>query len=569
MFLQRLKEYADRLDLPPRLYSDAPVRYIIELDATGSLLSDEPTDTADPSDRRTRNGQRRGVPRVQRASGIRPLLLSDHAAYTLGLPREGKAPEREKACHEAYMAQLARCAEDTGEARVSAVLRFLMGSPTDQLKLPEEFDRSANLTFRVDGTLPVDLASVQAFWLKENSPGEDVMQCLVCGQQRPPMKRLKEKIKGIPGGQSSGTSIISANEDAYESYGLEASLIAPICGDCAERMTKALNHLLRDDSHHFSMAKSVFVFWTQVEEGGSVLDLLKSPSAADVKALMQSVYGRAGPPVEENRFYAAVLSASGGRAVVRNWIETTLGQVERNLARWFQRQSIVGAFGEAPEPLGLYALAGTTVRDGKDILPRTVDALLSAALGGQPIPAGILQQTVQRTRAEQRVTRAQAALIKLALVTAKETGYPKGLIQSEEDDMVTLDVNNSNPAYLCGRLLAVLESAQRQAIPTAGATIIDRFYGSASSAPATVFGSLLRGAQAHLSKLQRDRRGAYHAIQQRLEEVLAGLDSFPRTLSLDEQAVFALGYYHQRAADRAGSKEAAEKKRESADDAAS
>jgi CRISPR-associated protein Csd1 len=36
-----------------------------------------------------------------------------------------------------------------------------------------------------------------------------------------------------------------------------------------------------------------------------------------------------------------------------------------------------------------------------------------------------------------------------------------------------------------------------------------------------------------------------------MEEIMANLDRFPNTLTLREQAVFALGYYHQRAHDRA------------------
>ena len=85
--------------------------------------------------------------------------------------------------------------------------------------------------------------------------------------------------------------------------------------------------------------------------------------------------------------------------------------------------------------------------------------------------------------------------------------------------MVDLDPSNSSPAYQCGRLLAVLEDIQRAAIPGAKATIVDRFFGTASSAPASVFGRLMRGAQPHLSKLERDNPNAYRALQRRMEEV--------------------------------------------------
>ena len=117
--------------------------------------------------------------------------------------------------------------------------------------------------------------------------------------------------------------------------------------------------------------------------------------------------------------------------------------------------------------------------------------------------------------------------------------------------MVQLDAGNREPAYLCGRLLAVLEAVQRAALPGLNATITDRFFGTASSAPASVFGRLIRGSQAHLGKLRKEKRGTYEALQRRLEEVQAGLETFPKTLTLKDQGLFGLGYYHQRAADRA------------------
>ncbi len=117
--------------------------------------------------------------------------------------------------------------------------------------------------------------------------------------------------------------------------------------------------------------------------------------------------------------------------------------------------------------------------------------------------------------------------------------------------MIELDVSNTEPAYLCGRLLAELEQAQRAASPGIKATIVDRYYGTACTAPGTVFGTLVQNIQPHLSKLERDNRPAYVGIQRTIEDILSGLNTFPKTLTLDAQSLFALGYYHQRAHNRA------------------
>ena len=230
---------------------------------------------------------------------------------------------------------------------------------------------------------------------------------------------------------------------------------------------------------------------------------------------------------------------------VRDWLDTTIAEVRRHLARYFALQQIVEWDGNEGRPYGLYALAAATVRDMKRELPPNVPkSLLHMALKGGPLPMWLLSQAVKRNRAEQRITRNRAALIRMVLLSQQPDF-------SQEDVMVKLDPENRDPAYLCGRLLAILEAVQHAAIPEAGATITDRFFGTASSAPASVFGRLIRGSQAHLAKLRKERRGTYEALQKRLEEIQVGLPTFPKTLTLQQQGLFGLGYYHQRAADRA------------------
>ena len=565
MLLRRLKEYADRrMALPPVLYTEAPVRYIIELDADGRLLNPRPTDTADGTNAKTKRGQRRMVPQIQRAAGIKPLLLADKADYTLGIGGEDAKPDRVAACHAAYLGLLERCAVATNAPEVLAVLRFLQETPRAQLELAKDFAHSEITTFRVNDTFVVDLPAVQAFWATENDPAAKnatVMQCIVCGQQRPVLERLQGKVKGVPGGQTSGTSIISANAVAFESYGLKASLVAPTCADCGERFTKALNSLLADPQSRIFLGGAVFVFWTREPVEFDLLTYLDKPEAEDVKRLFGTpLSGQRAAPVDETAFYATSLSGSGSRTVVRDWVDTTVGAVQTNLRQWFTWQRIVGSFGEEPRPLGLFPLAAATVREAKDIpstLPRT---LLRSALTGAPLPTGMLYQAVRRNRAEQKVTTQRAALIKLVFASQQPI--------QQEDFMVQLDPTNPSAAYQCGRLLAVLEEVQRVAIPGAKATIVDRFFGTASSAPASVFGRLMRGAQPHLSKLERDNKGAYFRLQRSLEEVASGLNGFPRTLTLEDQGLFSLGYYHQRAHDRAEAKAASERKKAASEEAA-
>jgi CRISPR-associated protein Csd1 len=558
MLLQRLKEFADlrmRDELPPRLYSETPVRYIVELDADGRPLG--VTDTADPSSPRTKRGARRLMPQVSRSVGIQPLLLADNAEYTLGLAREGSRSERVAACHQSYLALAQRCAATVGNPVVDAVLAFLQGEPA-RMALPDEFDRSALITFRVGSVFPTELPDVQSFWAAEHTPTDEaatVMQCIVCGNERPVLDRLQGKIKGVPGGQTAGTALISANAEAFESYGLEASLVAPTCADCGERFTKALNYLLASDLHRVIIANSAFVFWTRDVLAFDFGSMVKEPSTQQVAFLLRGLReGRFyGEQVDTGAFYSVVLSASGGRTVIRDWVDTTVGAALAHLGHWFQWQAIGDDRGGEARPLGLYQLAGATVRELRDLPVSTPRALLRSAFTSTPLPLSLLYQAVRRSRAEQSVTRPRAALIKLVLNSRAE-------LSKEPLMTADLDPNLSDPAYRYGRLLAVLADAQEAAIGKAA--IIDRFYGTASSAPGSVFPRLLRGARPHLAKLERDRPGIAFILEQRLEEVMHGVATFLPILTLEQQGRFALGFYHQRAHDRAERKAAAERKAE-------
>jgi CRISPR-associated protein Csd1 len=67
-----------------------------------------------------------------------------------------------------------------------------------------------------------------------------------------------------------------------------------------------------------------------------------------------------------------------------------------------------------------------------------------------------------------------------------------------------------------------------------------------------VFGRLMRLNQSHLEKLRREKPGAHAALHKRIQDIThPHLPTFPRTLTLEEQGLFSLGYYHQHAKDRA------------------
>ncbi len=546
MLLQKLTEYAaresDSEDLP-FLYELTPIKWLIQLDPKGKYQGIICT-AGDPEKKNDR-GKRYPAPAVVRSSGIKPKLLADRADYVLGLIAPDAKPKQVKRtskCHQAFLELAQECAAKTELSEVEAVTEFLNDMDLKTLDLPEDMDPGDNVTFMVENTMPISLVPVQEMWADSQASTEEKAQCLVCGELKPPMKRQPIKIKRIPGGQSSGMALVSANAKAFESYGLEASLIAPICQECAYAYGQALNSLIKGEDSHLTVGPSVYVFWTREKSSFTPVRILSIPEPNDIKKLMESVYSaKSSFFPDPNQFYALSLTSSGGRVAVRDWLATTVGEVQKNLAHYFKAQRLINHKGEYGEPYGLFTLAVSLVASGKEIKSHVVQAFMNAALLGRPLPRWVIYQAIRRCAVEQTVTRPRAAIIKMALIWGQNR-------EKEEELMEKLDSANCNPGYLCGRLLAILEFIQKAAMPGIKATIVDRYYGTASSAPASVYGRLLRTAQAHLTKLRKEKIRAYNVLQKDLGEVLSKLKDFPTTLSLQNQALFALGYYHQRVA---------------------
>ncbi|MDH7600658.1 MAG: type I-C CRISPR-associated protein Cas8c/Csd1 [Armatimonadota bacterium] len=547
MILQKLCEFAKRIpEIPPPMYGPREVKWQIELDEDGNYRGTTPLSSGADS----RRGLTLIVPECKRTSAIRPLLIADKAEYVLGLGSESPAQSKHFASFRELVKQ---CADKTGHPAVQAVAKFLAAYAANPSTVPrgdiEKINKEDNVTFRVGDVRPIDLPEVRLFWTEqcceENAP---VMQCIVCGKVGPVDRVSPVAIKGIPGGQTSGTQIVSANKEAFESYGLSQALIAPTCRTCGIYYAQGVNYMLKNERHHVYVGPVVFVFWTSEDSGFSPAFLLDNPEPDDVRNLIESYEsGREQQGLNPEQFYSLSLSGSGGRTVIRDWLDSTVPSVQASLSKWFALQRIVETDGSEPHSyLGIWRLAKAlqpSQARGDQMAANVPRTLVRCALSGQPLPTWVLAQALQRSRSDQQITRPRAALIKAALLSQIQT--------FEEGFMERLEPNYKSPGYLCGRLLAELEAAQKLAT-NPKATLVDRYYGAASSAPATVFGYLLRDFQvAHMSKLRKTKPGAYVAIDNRVQEILKDLGDFPKTLNLKEQALFSLGYYHQKAQDRA------------------
>jgi CRISPR-associated protein Csd1 len=549
MILESLKDLAIREGLLANPdYEPRPVAWILAV-GTGGKFGGAIHTTGEAEPGRKPRAKVMGIPRRNgRTSGAAADFLVDKSEYVLGVHPEGARQEKDLAERLGLFQQsvLDALAAAPGDA-LAAVSAFLQ-SDAERARAIEQisaegYESNDLFAFQFDDRLVHDLPEVQAYFsVSRRSAGGAGRQCLICGARAPAVR--KHPLLKVPGGTTSGVALVSFNSDAFESYGLSGSENAGVCRDCADGYTTALNRLLSDrypDPRNPGQTlprryvrlspDTTAVFWA--DEEAPILQLLTdffdAPRIENVGDLLESPRSGKAPPSVSNRFYCLIVSGGQGRAVLRGMHTGTVGQLELSIRAYFESIAVEGA---GPISLGRL-LEGLVLQGKRENLPRALTTeVFLAILFQRKFPATLLARAVARCRAEQKVTRERAAILRAYLIRNLDWEVSVGL-----------DLENTNAGYRLGRLMAVLERVQGVAQKNPNRTIVDRYYGAASTRPATVFPRLVALAQHHLRKLTEGREISF---QKRLGEVMDGISEFPPVLPLEDQGRFALGYYHQR-----------------------
>jgi len=571
--LTALTRLYDRLaedgEVPRPGYSTERISYAVVIDAEGQPLR--------LSNKRSHAGKTPApvpmhVPAGSRTSGIKPNLLWDKTPYVFGViatekegedgemrvgPGQGKRTADE---HAAFMAKHRELLADSTDSGLAALRGFLdrwqpemfaeLGFSTDAL--------DKNIVFEFDdGNGPEFIHNRPAAIALLATPSEgETGLCLVTGEDAP-IQRLHPKIKGVMGAQSSGASLVSFNNEAYESLGKAQGDNAPVSEHAAFAYGTALNALLAQGSNRYlRVGETTVAFWAEAPEAraASLAELFAGQvfQPPDEKAELGKLRAAimdvaAGRPAEpgldpETRVYMLGLAPNAARLAVRFWYPGTFGDFARHVARFWEDLRIEPTAWLGP-PAAWSLLYETAIRVGGKPKADTIPPLLGgqvmrSVLTGRPLPRTLLSAVIARIRADGDIGGRRAAICKAVI----------NRTMREENIPVSLDVDNLNPAYRLGRLFAVLERAQATALPSLNATIKDRYFAAATATPARVFPLLVKNATHHLALLKKGENGGLgHWLEKELGTIWLGLEAdMPRSLPLEDQGRFIAGYYHQR-----------------------
>lgn len=587
MIFRELYEFAKREHLLDDVcYDVKPVHYLVHIGEGGKYLGyTAPRIAPEPGAPGKRPGKERVVERriprrSKRAAQSQAEFLVDKADYVFGIDPEGKAaPKRTADRRRLFRAAVASASSSlAGSASLSALGEFLDSDvPTDIRELltagnaAEKAKRAGELfafVYEPHGGVACihDEDDVREYLIQQSDQeGDDLRgQCLVTGQKDVPLARLHGAPKGVPPVSITkrGVPITTTNSAAQKSYGLGDLGCATISASASRAIEIALTRLLSSDYQlpngercpkQFILLSSdtALVFWSR---GSTPLDFmtgLEEETPDRVLEMMKSpVTGRLAPINDTSSFFGLVLSGTTGRAIVRSLIDTTVQKAAERIEAFLSESTVVRPYGEVPGGYPLHRLRRSLAARGEvDALPPTLSTeLVVAVVLGRSLPRSVLQAAVRRFQVEplpkskagsgktdETVLASRASLIKTYMIRNLKEEIP-----------VSLDTRRADVPYRLGRLLATLDRVQQDALGPVNATLVDRYFGSASTTPGAVFPTLIRRSQHHVSKLRKEKPGLAVNHDRLIQSVLDPIGHFPSTLGLEEQGRFVLGFYHQR-----------------------
>lgn len=458
-----------------------------------------------------------------------------------------------------------------------AVANFLQSSPRfDTIPFPiedEEERKSALkaiadgkelLSFRVGGRLLIHDLQIRRWWANRVAR----VRAGIC-------RRLPQGEDSYEPGTGplaeyhpvvfSSVPLFSYDKAPFVSFGLGRQTTR-LRLETSEKIAGALNWLMHDESSSLKLGEYTAVFWATTDDRPVPVDFAQLLHASDplaVRDFLRGPWSGMERALDSAKFHAALLRKSGkGRFAVNSWHTDTLEKGKQNLNAWFRAIEIPDTQSPDRAFVTIRDLAECTVRKSRETrpLPATHQMLFEAALFGSPIPQKLLAAVLARQSLEvakgadrnkrkdfeSRLT-ARTALVQAYFAQKKGNPMPESMQNPESDR-----------GYLCGRLLAMLDKIHVEAHRDSGGTNsspANRSYGAASTTPALVFPQLCKLVRHHLNKIgggwaYRLEHGYDDPPFEGLAAICAKLRTlgaeFPRTLSLEEQGRFAIGFYYER-----------------------
>ncbi len=576
--LEELYKYAVDNGITARPgFKEKLVRYYISFDVNGNFVGFDAVE----------DGKKTFCPDMGSAaqSTSKSNIIAEKAEIVLNLDKDGQFPRQVK--HDFYMSAMREIAEFS-PAFAKAVKSLEEQREAIISNLPtKKFKSDALISIKFDGN-PLESNPCYFDWWEEfrarnnekktaaksKKEQSGKVRCFITGELTEPV-RTAPKFSGLVsvGGHTSGDTIIGFDKDAYCSYGFTQAANAAVSDEAITAVNAALSDLLKDGTT-LSGAKNIHWYSSSVEN--DILELPnfdfgfssdsddqnepdeKQSDNARVREMFDSIFKGECPEDPKNRYYMMSLSGVNGRVMVRSYDEGTYGELFNSIKQWYEDLSLYGK--RYPKIFTIYSrLVSYSTSGGKlserinkelsGISPRIIYAITHntelpdtvAARAVNYIRHDMYNSSNDETRRRKNIDRVSCQILKVWL-------NRKYRNQNKEEFLIMENLNpeSSSKAYQLGRMIAVYAAIQNKALGDINAGVVERYFTSACTSPALVFGKLAMLSQHHLSKLGQEQKGSAVYYDKMLSDIASKIgNSLPKTFTLEQQSEFALGYYAQ------------------------
>ena len=568
MIIRALCDYYDILaqETPPKVplfgFAEDTANYCAVLNTSGELVSVL-------SLLQEKKPKRILTPKTMKSSSIAASPVFDAVEYVFGISGKKEDGQVFSPKFEAAKKLHLDMFSVAGSEEAVAIVRFFeqwdIQKAWENEAILQAYDGknlSGRVIFRLVGkdTYFHEVPEIIGLWQQRNEEnrgkeGDIISQCCITGTQKP-IARLHTQLKGIKGASTTGASLVSYKQDAYCSYGLSQSYNSAVSEEAMFKYTTILQNMISSAAQKLYIGEDTVVFWAHchsqkpnelfslflsgVEEGAEGEEKEDKQAMEQVRTVLEQ--GKKGIPTDvdfdaDTQFCVLSLSPNAGRVSVRYFYKDTFGEFCNKIKQHYEDIDIYSSNGRKYLKIGslLYATINPKSTD-KKINPLLGGAVMRAILNEQPYPAILYNQVLIRTKTEANITQARAAIIKGYLLRRNR------LFNKKEDITVALNEASTNQAYVLGRIFAILERIQQEALGQGiNATIKDKFFATACTNPAMVFPRLLKLAGYHLAKIE----GNYFEIELGKCMNLLPDEGFPKSQNSEKQGRFILGYYQQ------------------------
>lgn len=589
MILQALvrcyEALAERGELEKPGWSPVKVSWGLELDADGQVKSLLPLGSMDAKSKQF--SRTMTLPnKLKSTSRASSNFLWDNSEYILGLGKKENTTEKNfQVCVWRHQEIL----KDVKHPFAQAIVKFFDGwKPENSFENPiiktniKELIKGGNIVFVMEdsnGELQFahDVPEIRRAWDETyiSMGSEEVGRCLVTGEKTP-IAILHPSISGVYGAKSFGALLVSFNMEASESYGKEQGRNAPVGKYAAFAYGAALNYMVGHADFHGRLGDTTLVYWAEGAEPayGSAFMAMMGMGGEDKNEITQkelrglltalcggnTVKWENVPLNPENRFYILGIAPNASRLSVRFFLQDSFDAFVKHYQKHQERLNIVRPAFDERETLSIWALLRETVNPNsrdKSAQPQLVGEMLRTVLTGSLYPSTLFTQVEIRIRAEREINRGKAAIIKAYLRRNVVEQQRKNAHVYEEVLGVALNESKTTDLpYRLGRLFAVLEALQLEAFKDnnnrdskPNTTIKDQFFSSACATPAVAFPIIVDRAQKYLRKLKaKNKEGLARYYSDMMDDIIGNFEEkrYPAHLSLEDQGIFQIGYYHQR-----------------------